>query len=631
MNRQIQLSNSQSGFFNFRILIGLCTVLVSVFLVLFATSATEGTRRTDANPSVDDGSALPATVGSGQMKRNGTAIKPISPSGVQQEWVAFYNGGNGSDIAYAIAVDGSGNVYVTGFSVGPGSCNIACNDYATIKYDASGNQQWVARYNGPANDDDHASAIAVDASGNVYVTGSSIGTAWPDYDYATVKYDSSGNQLWVARYNGAQGDFDFANAIAVDDSGNVYVTGFSDDAGFDYATVKYDSSGNQQWVARYNGPASDDDEAYAIAVDASGNVYVTGLSVGLGTQEDYATVKYNSSGQQQWVARYNGPGNGDDEAYGIAVDALGNVYVTGYSAGSGTGLSDYATIKYDSSGQQQWVARYNGPGNGTDQANAIAIDASGNVYATGFSDGGPGSGFDYATVKYDSSGQEQWVARYDGPDNSADFATGIALDGSGNVYVTGGSTSGAYDYATIKYNASGAEQWVARYNGPGNLDDSASAIALDASANVYVTGNSAGSGTSLDYATIKYDTSGAEQWVARYNGPGNLIDFARGIGVDGSGNVYVTGESLGSGTNYDYATIKYVQGATPTPTPTATPTPTTTPTPTPTVTPTATPAVTPTATPTPSPTATATATPTPTVTPRPIPTPRLRPTPAPRP
>jgi hypothetical protein len=101
--------------------------------------------------------------------------------------------------------------------------------------------------------------------------------------------------------------------------------------------------------------------------------------------------------------------------------------------------------------------------------------------------------------------------------------------------VTGGSTSGAYDYATIKYDASGAEQWVARYNGPGNLDDSASAIALDDSGNVYVTGYGAGSGTSLDYATIKYDTSGAEQWVARYNGPGNFNDDARAIAVDGSG------------------------------------------------------------------------------------------------
>src|SRR5207249_1484602 len=219
-----------------------------------------------------------------------------------------------------------------------------------------------------------ASAIAVDASGNVYVTGSSIGTTWPDYDYATIKYDSSGQQQWVARYSGPGNDLDFGNAIAVDASGNVYVTGasfgsgtgfdyatgFSDKSGFDYATIKYDSSGEQQWVARYNGPANDDDEARAIKIDGSGNVYVTGYSVGSGTQEDYATIKYNASGAEEWVARYNGQANFNDDAAAIAVDASGNVYVTGWSVGSGTGY-DYATVKYDNSGAEQWVARYDGP------------------------------------------------------------------------------------------------------------------------------------------------------------------------------------------------------------------------------------------------------------------------------
>src|SRR5262249_411726 len=182
-------SDSKSAFFDLSVLFTLLTILAGVFLVFFATSA--------------------------QIKRPEPALKPISPAGVQQDWVALYNGGYGLDIAYAVAVDGSGNVYVTGSSVGPGSCNLDCNDYATIKYDASGQQQWVARYNGPANDDDHASAIAVDASGNVYVTGSSIGTTWPDFDYATVKYDSSGQQQWVARYSGPGNDLDFGNAIAV--------------------------------------------------------------------------------------------------------------------------------------------------------------------------------------------------------------------------------------------------------------------------------------------------------------------------------------------------------------------------------------------------------------------------------
>jgi sugar lactone lactonase YvrE len=387
---------SQSAFFGLRILISLVAILSGVFLALFATSA--------------------------QVKRSERAAKLMPPSGgVQQEWIAFYNGGYGFDVAWGTAVDGSGNIYVTGSSVGPGPCNFYCNDYATIKYNAAGTQQWVARYNGPANDDDHPSAIAVDGSSNVYVTGASIGTTWPDYDYATVKYDNSGQQQWVARYNGPGNEMDFGNAIAVDASGNVYVTGSSRGSGgdFDYATVKYDSSGQEQWVARYNGPGNGDDEAYGIAVDASGNVYVTGYSGGSGTGNDFATIKYNSAGQEQWVARYNGPSNSDDYGNAIGIDGSGNVYVTGSSVDSVNGF-DYATVKYDNSGQEQWAARYNGPGNQDDEPYAMAVDSSGNVYVTGYSTGS-GTGYDYTTIKYNTSGTEEWVARYNGEANLLDI------------------------------------------------------------------------------------------------------------------------------------------------------------------------------------------------------------------
>ncbi|MBK6772394.1 MAG: SBBP repeat-containing protein [Ignavibacteria bacterium] len=227
----------------------------------------------------------------------------------------------------------------------------------------------------------------------------------------------------------------------------------------------------QQWVARYNGPGNLDDFAdYSLAVDGSGNVYVTGYSAGSGTSSDYATIKYNSSGVQQWVARYNGPGNSYDEATSLAVDGSGNVYVTGYSIDSGTSSDYYATVKYNSSGVQQWVARYNGPGNSYDYAVSLAVDGSGNVYVTG-SSYGSGTSIDYATIKYNSSGVQQWVASYNGPGNSDDRTYSLAVDGSGNVYVRGSSYGSGTYYATIKYNSSGVQQWVARYNGPGNLDD----------------------------------------------------------------------------------------------------------------------------------------------------------------
>jgi uncharacterized delta-60 repeat protein len=578
-------------------------------------------------------------------------------SGAQQ-WVARYDGpGHADDRATGIAVDTSGNIYVTGWSQS-GSL-IGTSDYATVKYNSSGVLQWVARYDGPGNSSDHAVALAVDGLGNVYVTGSSFGTNTVT-DYATVKYSSAGAELWVARYDGPSHFYDYPTALAIDETGNVHVTGVSDGPstgqGF-FATVKYDPSGAQSWIARYIGSAHSDDRAAGIAVDALGNVYVAGTSAdsiagnrcttikynSSGTREwiawydhsgsissgatalavdesgnvhvtgesygqfangEYATVKYNLSGMQQWVAQYDGPGGYRDKATALALDGAGNVLVTGSSYASATS-QDYATVKYNPSGAQAWVARYNGPGNDIDEATALAADYSGNVYVTGRS-WGLGTSYDYLTVKYNSSGVQQWIARYNGPGNNRDQATALAVDIAGNVYVTGASESlygipdyatvkyspegvqqwvsrnpygsaiaiavdGAHnvfvtgtgnmpnDYVTVKYNSGGVEEWLARYNGPGDLVDEAHTLAVDAAGNVYVTGSSQ-AGTSIlstDYATVKYNSSGVRQWVARYNGPANDIDEASALAVDVSGNVYVTGRSLGVSRIPDYATIKY--------------------------------------------------------------------------
>ncbi len=427
-------------------------------------------------------------------------------------------------------------------------------------------QSWVARYNGPGNFEDSASALVVDAMGNVYVTGGSFGSSSgfdTGEDYTTIKYDPNGNQLWVARYNGPGNYTDFAHALAVDTAGNVYITGQSVGSTtypyyYDYATIKYDANGNQLWMARYNGPDNFNDIARALVVDSAGNVYVTGESSVSGTVSAYATIKYDSNGNQLWVARYNGPGDGTASAYALVVDLENNVYVTGYSAGSGG--FDYATIKYDTNGNQLWVAYYDGLDTG-DFATALVVDAAGNVYVTGES-GGLGTSEDYATVKYDPNGNQLWAARYNGPGNFNDVANTLAVDSLGNVYVTGRSWGVATgeDYATIKYDANGTQLWVARYNGPGNVHDNATAIAVDAADNVIITGGSS-SGTATDYATIKYDTNGNQLWVILYNGPGNAGDSATSMALDSSGNVYVTGGSGSSNLSSDYATIKYSQSS----------------------------------------------------------------------
>jgi hypothetical protein len=438
---------------------------------------------------------------------------------------------------------------------------------ATTKVDTA----WVRSYNGTGNNQDEAVAIAVDAYGDVYVTGYSIGMG-TDKDYVTIKYHPDGDTAWLRRYNGPVDSADVAEALAIDDYGNVYVTGASVGSGdrddwpnYDYLTIKYHPNGDTAWVRRYNGPANDLDVAYAIAVDRSGNVLVTGGSYGIGTGGDYATVKYYPDGDTAWVRRYIGPGStiNSDFALALAVDDSGNVYLTGYSNGSES-ICDFATIKYYPNGDTAWVRRYNQ--NDWDWGTAIAVDGWGNVYVTGTSINSATSD-DYTTVKYYPDGDTAWARTYTDPTQMDDEALAIVVDDSGNSYVTGRSCdtlSKNWDYGTIKYLPNGDTAWARRYNGPGNKDDVANDIAVDISGNVYVTGYSYGEETVLspgpkDYTTIKYYPNGDTAWVQRYNGPGNADDAAEAIAVDGFGNVYVTGESWGNGTNYDYATIKYVQ------------------------------------------------------------------------
>lgn len=471
----------------------------------------------------------------------------------ESHWTNRYTAsGYSEDNAFALAVDVNGDVIVTGSS-GNG---FNASDFATIKYSSAGVPLWTNRYDGPGNDFDSANAVAVDSDGNAFVTGTTRVDLGGNYDYATIKYSVGGVPLWTNRYNGPANYQDSAIAVAVDGGGNVLVTGsVTVDIidGTDGVTIKYSGAGIPLWTNRYGGLTSSGDEAKGIAVSGNGNVVVTGLSGGLDTATDYATVAYSNTGVPLWTNRYNGPLNWYDEAVNVVVDLNGNAVVTGSSTGNGS-YRDYATIKYSVAGVGLWTNRYNGLGNGEDYAHAVAVDSNGNVVVTGDSLGVANS--DYATIKYSAAGVALWTNRYSGPGDGYDAAAAVAVDASGSMIVTGYSyADNAWDdYTTIKYSAAGATMWTKRYNGPANDTDLANAVAVDGGGNVFVTGGSLG--TSFDYATIKYSDAGTELWVRRYDGLANGDDEATALAVDGNGNVIVTGFSESAGA-YNYTTIKY--------------------------------------------------------------------------
>jgi len=282
--------------------------------------------------------------------------KPTAVTGdVEMAWVNTYASGlaNGAARAYAVAVDNSGNVYVAGGSGGLirllHGYSFAGESALIIKYSAAGARQWVVEYDGGGNRSAEIISIAVDNSGNVYVGGFSgvlshcdegrSSCGYESKTMLTAKYNAAGVEQWVVEYYGLGDGSAEAKAIAVDVSGNIFVIGESSGLNekADYVTIKYSSDGVEEWVMRYDGPSSQWDFVRAIALDDLGNVYVTG-----GSEGDYATIKYNADGVEQWVARYNGrggPGAGGDEASSIALDELGNVYVTGSSYNSTTGMT----------------------------------------------------------------------------------------------------------------------------------------------------------------------------------------------------------------------------------------------------------------------------------------------------
>ncbi len=391
---------------------------------------------------------------------------------------------NGHAYPIALTADSTNNIIVLGRE----NFGRSTYDYVTVKYSSSGLPLWTNRYDGPGQQDDTPHALSIDSSNNVVVTG----TAWgADDDFATIKYSSAGVPLWTNRYNG--GDYDEAYAVSVDRSNNVVVCGASwqTQTDYDFTTIKYSSNGVPLWTTHYNGPGNQDDLAYAVATDKNNNAIVTGFSYGATSGQDYATIKYSSAGVPLWTNRYNGPGNDTDQALALALDSSDNVIVTGYSATTYSFPWNYsfATLKYSSNGVPRWTNRYTGFGPGENRAKAVAVDSSDNIFVTGHAIGADGYNPDFTTIKYSSNGALLWVKRFDGAVHGSDNAYAIALDATGNVIVSGlsevQSNSATYECVTIKYSNLGVPLWTNHNSG---LGQSPVPLAIDHAGNALLAG-----------------------------------------------------------------------------------------------------------------------------------------------
>ena len=400
-------------------------------------------------------------------------------------------GTSATERGHGIAVDGSGNVFVTGYTTGnlDGQANAGGEDIFLVKYDSAGARQWTRLSGTTANERGESVAVHT-VSGNIYVTGATAGgldgqANSGSGDAYLMKYNSSGVKQWT-RLLGTTA-IDNAWSVAVDSSENIYVAGSTNgnlggqagSGGTDAFVARYDSSGNVVWTRLLgNGTLT---YGYAVAVASSGNVYVSGVTRGtLGGQanagiQDAFVAKYNPAGTLQWV-RMAGSAL-FDYCYGVAVDSGENVYISGASYGNFDGhlntdqdgtadTEDIFLVKYDSSGAKQWSVFHGGAGN--DVTYGMAVDAGDNIYINGNTDANldgqvNSGGHDSILLKYNSAGVRQWT-RVLGT-ASGEYARGMAVDSSNDAYITG-FTSGNLDGVT---NSGGNDGIIVKYDTNGNL------------------------------------------------------------------------------------------------------------------------------------------------------------------
>jgi hypothetical protein len=415
-------------------------------------------------------------------------------------------------------------------------------------------------------------AVTAMPDGGAVVTGEVIGVA-NMRDIVTIRYSPTGSPVWTNFYNGATSGNDVGNRVVADNLGNVYVCGYTQfelsENSVHVVTLKYASDGALLWerTMEIGDGGLVSDTVQAMALDNAGNLVIMGTSNDNAWYHKTFVRKYDPEGTLLWhrdyiYQNYFAFGN---MPQAMAINKIDEIFIAGGVQINGFDW-EMLILKYLPNGNRRWIRFYDSPWGGDDYATAIAADSSGGVYITGPSEGATGS-VDYITMKYDSLGVRLWDRRHIGPANGTDYPIGIGVDDAGAIYVGGRSKSffTLDDYHIIKYDTMSIPVWERYYTGPGFCIEIPQAFRVDKSGTVYIAVVSGPSPSAWEYATVSFDSSGQILWTRRYGANDGIPDSATAMHLDTDGNVFLTGKGNVGTLGEAITTVKYAPCSPPAP------------------------------------------------------------------
>jgi len=457
-------------------------------------------------------------------------------------WTRLFNDPtlNQYDQANDLAVDSQGNIIVTGEG-DRDVTGVTNDDLLVVKYDQNGNLLWSQRFNDIGDATDRGEKVVVDNANNIYVAGRSNNGA--DDDFVTIKYNAQGAQQWIQFVD--YGGIDRATDMGIDAQNNIYVTGRrSNGADDDYCTVKYSSAGTLIFTKFFD--FVEDDRAEAIAVNSDGSFAVTGRSDANATavlNYNYYTVKYDVNGNQVWALSFEGAGTNDDWATSIALNSAGDVAVTGFSDEdpSANIKNSMVTLLYSAGGAVVWTNTVASPG--ADEGIDVTFSPAGKVIACGFKSTDLVNRDALCSIIQNGTSTEH---SFGGEGDVSDNVREIEVDASGNLYAVGYSVKldNDRDFFLLKLNTLGDTLWTRSISGSlYGSDEEANSLVIDPSGNIIVAGYIKNSGTGSDILVQKFSPAGVQLWSTVWDNNAHESDRAYDVQTDASGNIYIVGKT----------------------------------------------------------------------------------------